>query len=65
MKTSVELDQKKVELAKSLRGVKTIKELLDKALDSYIAQNKRQNMADLMGTGFFDGDLDQLRERKQ
>lgn len=65
MKTSVELDDTKLELARSLTGIKTIKDILDHALDAYIAQNRRKDLANLLGTDFFEGSLDILRERKK
>ncbi len=61
MKTSVELEVEKIELAKRLGKASTLKELLDKALDAYISQARRHSMADLLGTGFFEGDLKQSR----
>ena len=61
MKTSVELETEKVELARKLGNVPTLKELLDKALDAYIAQARRHSMAELLGTGFFEGDLKTMR----
>ncbi len=64
MKTSVELDKQKLELAKKLSRVGTIKELLDKALDALIAQQRRNVVADMLGTGFFEGDLDEMRGRR-
>lgn len=54
MKTSVELDEKKVALAKKLGGQRTIKDLLDKALDEYIARARRLAMAELLGTNAID-----------
>lgn len=63
MKTSVELKKEKVELAKKLTGPVTLKDLLDKALDALIAQNRKRNMIDLLGTDFFEGDLDKMRKR--
>lgn len=65
MKTSVELDEKKVALAKQLTHSSTLRELLDKALDSCIAQARRKTMADLLGTSFFEGDLAAMRERRR
>jgi len=67
MKTSVTLNDQKLSLARSLGNASTIKVLLDKALDSYIshARTRRREMADLLGTDFFEGDLDLLRERKK
>jgi hypothetical protein len=61
MKTSVELDDKKVKLAKKLSESQTLKETLDKALDSLISQQRRYSMLDLLGTSFYDGNLKNLR----
>ena len=61
MKTSVELEVEKIDLAKRLGNVSTLKELLDRALDAYISQARRHSMADLLGTGFFEGDLKTMR----
>ena len=54
MKTSVELDDKKVKLAKKMSDETTLKAILDKALDSFIAERKRYAMAELLGTNFLD-----------
>jgi hypothetical protein len=61
IKTSVELEVEKVDLAKRLGKTSTLKELLDKALDAYIAQARRHSMAELLGTNFFDSDLKSMR----
>jgi hypothetical protein len=63
MKTSVELNEEKVNKAKSLSNAKTIKGILDEALDCLIAQGRRKKLADILGTDFFDGDLSTIRER--
>ena len=64
MKTSVELDDKKVALARKLAPVSTLRELIDLALESYISQARRNSMLDLLGSGFFDGNLDEMREKR-
>lgn len=64
MKTSVELDDEKVALAKRLSQTTTLRSLLDKSLDAFIAQARRQTMADLLGTDFFAGNLASMRERR-
>ena len=64
-KTSVELDQTKLAKAKKLVPAKTLKELLDRALDALIAEAKRNQMAGLLGTDFFAGDLDKMRGRSR
>ena len=63
MKTSVELNDEKVTLARSLSNAKTLREVIDEALDCLIAQGRRKNLANLLGTNFFDGELDTLRDR--
>lgn len=64
MKTSVELEVGKVDLAKRLGKASTLKELLDQALDAYIAQARRHSMADLLGTDFSDLTPDQVRRSR-
>lgn len=63
MKTSVELDEQKIKQAKEMTHTSTLKELLDKALDALIAQSRRKAMDDMLGTDFFDGDLEKMRDR--
>ena len=65
MKTSVELDNDKVALARRLGGTATLKQLLHDALDAYIAQARRGAMADMLGTDFFKGNLSAMRERRR
>lgn len=65
MKTSVELDEKKVREAKQLTAVSTLRELLDKALDAYIARAKRFAMADMLGTGAIDKNYIKRRRRSE
>lgn len=64
MKTSVELDDEKLALARKLGDAATLKELLDLALDAYIAQSRRMSMADMLGTDFFSGDLSKMRTKR-
>jgi hypothetical protein len=64
VKTSVEINEEKVKLAKKLGNDHTLRELIDKALDAYIAQARRQGMADMLGTGFFTGDLKTMRQTR-
>jgi hypothetical protein len=64
MKTSVEIDIKKLELAKRLSRAKTTRDVVDQALDALIARSRRHSMLDILGTGFFVGDLDKMRDRR-
>jgi hypothetical protein len=62
MKTSVEIDFDKIELAKKLGDKSTIRQILDEALDAYISQLRRKNMHDLLGTHFFEGNGAKMRK---
>ena len=64
MKTSVELDEEKVNLARSLAPQPSLRALLDASLDAYITRARRSSLANMLGTNFFEGDLDVMRERK-
>ena len=64
MKTSVELDKKKVELARKLTHVSTLKELLDKSLDAFISKARKHALAEMLGTEFFEGDLKTMRKNR-
>lgn len=64
MKTSVELDEKKVNLAKRLTHSSTLKELIDMALDACIARARRHALAEMLGSNFFDGDLSKMRSKR-
>jgi hypothetical protein len=64
LKTSLEIDEKKLELAKKLSRAKTTREVVDQALDALIARTRRRSMLDILGTGFFVGDLDKMRGRR-
>lgn len=65
MKTSVEIDEDKLNVAKRLGHVGTLRELLDLALDSYIAQQRRQSIAAVLGKGMISGSTDDMRGRKR
>ncbi len=67
MKVSVKLDKEKVNLAKKLSGIRTLTDLLNKALDAYIAQSRRESMLQLLGTGFFNQttSLPKMRTRRE
>lgn len=64
MKTSVELNDKKIALAKKLSQSSTIREVLDLALDALIADKTRKSILNVIGSGAFQGDLDEMRKRR-
>jgi hypothetical protein len=62
MKTSIEIDENKLKLAKKLSPqLSTLRELVDHALDSYIAQARRNSMVEMLGSGFFKGNYKKMR----
>lgn len=65
MKTSIEINENKIKQAKKLTQIATLRELVDKALDALIAQSRRQAMNDMLGTEFFEGDLNTMRGRNE
>lgn len=63
MKTSVELDDEKVAIAKQLAQSVTLRKVLDLALDAFISQARRHKMANMLGKDFFEGNLAKMRKR--
>lgn len=56
MRTNIELDDEKIELAKQLTGAKTKKDVVDLALDELIRSRKRKSLFDLAGQiEFYEG----------
>lgn len=64
MKTSVEIDEKKLKLAKKFGNASTLRDLIDQALDAYIARARRLSMADVLGTDFFGASLGKMRSNR-
>lgn len=56
-KTTVEIDEKKLEIAMSLSPVKSLKQLIGAALDAYIQRQERLSFKDLVGSEFWSGDI--------
>lgn len=64
MKTSVEIDEQKAKLARKLSDASTLRELIDQALDAFIAQARKKSMAQMLGTHFFEGNLQKTRKNR-
>ena len=62
MKTSVEISDEKLKLARKLAPQPTVRKLIDAALDAYIREARRESLLSLLGTEFFDGDLRSMRK---
>ena len=59
-RTNVVVDDKLVERAKRVYGLRTKREVIDLALRRLVGEYEQKDMLDLEGMGW-DGDLDELR----
>ncbi len=62
MRTNIVLNEKLIEEAMRLSNAQTKKEVVDLALQNFVASLKRRNMKDLFGKIKWDGDLKAMRE---
>ncbi len=61
MRTNIVLNDQLVKEAMKLSHTSTKKEVIDLALQSYVAQLKRQNMKSLFGKVKWEGNLKEMR----
>lgn len=61
MRTNIILDDKLIERAKKLTGIKTKREVVHEALRLLILLNEQGNVRDLRGKAIWDGNLDEQR----
>ena len=61
MRTNIVLNEKLVNEAMRLSNAHTKKEVVDLALQSYVAQLKRRSMKQLFGKVKWEGDLETMR----
>ena len=62
MRTNIVLNDELVEEAMRLSHAHTKKEVIDQALQNYVAYLKRQNMKNLFGKVSWEGDLKKMRQ---
>lgn len=62
MRTNIVLNEELVEEAMKLSHAHTKKEVVDRALQSYVASLKRKSMKSLFGKVQWEGDLKKMRE---
>ena len=62
VRTNIVLNEKLIEEAMRLSNAQTKKEVVDLALQNFVASLKRRNMKDLFGKIKWDGDLKAMRE---
>jgi hypothetical protein len=62
MKTTVEIDESKLEQIRRMdTAPRTKEEIIDMALDELLSTMSRQRLRKMRGTGGWDGDLDEMR----
>ncbi len=62
MRTNIVLNEQLVEEAMRLSDSHTKKEVVDRALQNFVAYLKRQNMKKMFGKVKWEGDLKKMRE---
>ena len=60
-RTNIELDEKLIETAKKLTGIKTSKDLVDYSLRQTVRREKQKRILDLFGKIHWEGDLTEMR----
>lgn len=61
MRTNIEIDDKLMKTAQQLSKIKTKKELVTLALESFIKELRRKEMLKLEGKINWEGNLDEMR----
>ena len=61
MKTSLEIDSDKIDILKKLSKSSTLREMVDRALDSYIKELRRQDMLLFVGSDKYEGEYKKIR----
>ncbi len=62
MRTNIEIDDKLMETALKVTGLKTRKMVVHKALQSLVARQNRKRILELRGRMTWKGNLDEMRE---
>ena len=60
-RTNIVIDEKLLEQGIKLSGLKTYRELVDKALRDFVRREKQLGLRSLRGTIEWEGDLDEVR----
>jgi Arc/MetJ family transcription regulator len=64
MKTNVDLDERLVEKARQITGLKTKKELVNHALSELVRKEDQKSILRLRGKVSWVGDLNEMRESR-
>jgi len=64
MRTNIEIDEDLIIQVKERTGLKTKKEVVNKALEAYLAMIRRDELASLAGNFNWTGDFEDMRTDK-
>ena len=64
-RTNIVLDDNLVRKARKLTGLKTKREIVDKALELLVRSESRKGMLDYFGSGIWQGDLKRMRRNRR
>ena len=64
-RTNIVLDDNLVRKARKLTGLKTKREIVDKALELLVRSESRKDMLDYFGSGIWHGDLKRMRRNRR
>ena len=64
VKTNIDLDERLIERARQLTGLKTKKEVVNHALSELVRKDDQKRILDLRGKISWVGDLDQMRRNR-
>ena len=63
-RTNIVLNERLVRKARKLTGLKTKREIVDKALELLVRSESRKGMLDYFGSGIWEGDLKKMRRNR-
>ena len=63
-RTNIVLNEKLVRKARKLTGLKTKREIVDKALELLVRTESRKGMLGYFGSGIWEGDLKKMRQNR-
>ena len=64
-RTNIVLDDKLIRKARKLTGLKTKREIVDKALELLVRSESRKGILAYFGSGIWEGDLQQMRRNRR
>ena len=63
-RTNIDLDDSLIRKARKLTGLKTKRQIVDKALELLVRSESRKGILRYYGSGFWNGDLKQSRRNR-